>query len=133
MSNEWHGPPLPAHQLYNGGPGVARTSKVNNRYEQIVEQLSTANEEEQKQTTPNTVNIINKHLLQIKNGKQRLLNEANREIRQIKNQNRVYKEHGDGKDSKQELRPLIEKREREQHELTQIELRKIKAERSQHE
>ena len=35
--------------------------------------------------TPNTVNIINKNLLKIKNDKQRLLNEANREIRQIKN------------------------------------------------
>ena len=35
--------------------------------------------------TPNTVNIINKNLLKIKNDKQRLLNDANREIRQIKN------------------------------------------------
>ena len=35
--------------------------------------------------TPNTVNIINKNLLKIKNDKMRLLNDANREIRQIRN------------------------------------------------
>lgn len=64
---------------------VEHTSKFKNRYEKIVEQLSKANEEEQKQMTPNTVNIINKNLLKIKNDKQRLLNDANREIRQIKN------------------------------------------------
>lgn len=64
---------------------VEHTSKFKNRYEKIVEQLSKANEEEQKQMTPNTVNIINKNLLKIKNDKQRLLNDANRDIRQIKN------------------------------------------------
>ena len=64
---------------------VEHTSKFKNRYEKIVEQLSKANEEEQKQMTPNTVNIINKNLLKIKNDKMRLLNDANREIRQIRN------------------------------------------------
>ena len=45
---------------------IEHTSKFKNRYEKIVEQLSKANEEEQKQMTPNTVNIINKNLLKIK-------------------------------------------------------------------
>ena len=60
---------------------IEHTSKFKNRYEKIVEQLSKANEEEQKQMTPNTVNIINKNLLKIKNDKQRMINDLNRELR----------------------------------------------------
>ena len=111
---------------------VEHTSKFKHRYEKIVDQLSKANEEEQKQMTPNTVNIINKNLLKIKNDKQRYINDLNREMRATKNQNRVYKEYSDGKISKQDLRLIIEKSEREQNEFTQIKLRKIKVERIQH-
>ena len=81
--------------------------------------------------TPNTVNIINKNLVKIKNDKQRAINDLHREVRQIKNQNRVYKEYSDGKISKQDLRLIIEKSEREQNEFAQIKLRKVKVERIQ--
>ena len=80
---------------------------------------------------PNTVNVINKNLLKIKNDKQKLLNEQNRELRAIKNQNRVYKEYSDGKISKTDLRLIIEKSERESNEFTQVKLRKIKVDRIQ--
>ena len=81
--------------------------------------------------TPNTVNIINKNLLKLKNDKQRMINDLHREIRQIKNQNRVYKEYTDGKISKQDLQLIIEKSEREQNEFAQVKLRKVKVERIQ--
>ena len=68
--------------------------------------------------TPNTINIINKNLLKMKNDKQRLINEQNRDLRRIQNQNRVYKEFSDGKLSKQDLRLIIEKSERESNEFT---------------
>ena len=54
----------------------------------------------------------------MKNDKQRLINEQNRDLRRIQNQNRVYKEFSDGKLSKQDLRLIIEKSERESNEFT---------------
>ena len=44
----------------------------------------------------------------------------------------MYKEYSDGKISKQDLRLIIEKSEREQNEFAQIKLRKVKVERIQH-
>lgn len=92
---------------------IEHTSQFKERYEKIVDQLSRANEAEQKQMTAGTINVINKNLVKIKNDKQRLINEQNRELRKIKNQNRVYKEFSEGKISKQDLRMIIEKSERE--------------------
>lgn len=110
---------------------IEHTKQFKNRYEKIVNQLASANEESQKQMTPNTVNVINKNLLKQRNDKQKLLNEQNREIRKIQNQNRVYKEFSDGKLSKQDLRLIIEKGERESNEFTQVKLRKVKVDRIQ--
>ena len=55
------------------------------RYEKIVDQLSKANEEEQKKMTPDTINIINKNLLKQRNDKQKVINEMKREQRTLKN------------------------------------------------
>lgn len=98
------------------------------RYEKIVDQLSKANEEEQKKMTPDTINIINKNLLKQRNDKQKVINEMKREQRTLKNQNRVYKEYADGKVSKGDLKVIIEKSEHEQTEFAQVKLRKIKVE-----
>ena len=98
------------------------------RYEKIVDQLSKANEEEQKKMTPDTINIINKNLLKQRNDKQKVINEMKREQRTLKNQNRVYKEYADGKVSKGDLKIIIEKSEHEQTEFAQVKLRKIKVE-----
>jgi len=47
----------------------------------------------------------------------------------VKNQNVVYKQFTEGKISKQDLKVIVEKSEKEQNELHQIKLRKVKIER----
>ena len=59
--------------------------------------------------TPNTVNVINKNLIKQRNDKQKELNDKNRELRGLKNQNKVYKEYADGKVSKSDLKVIIDK------------------------
>ena len=78
--------------------------------------------------TPGTIKIINKNLTLQRNDKQKLINSMMREIRTIKNQNRVYKEYAEGKISKADLQLIIEKSEHEQNEFSQVKLRKIKVE-----
>ena len=79
--------------------------------------------------TQATIQVINKNLLKQRNDRQKLLNEQNREMRGVKNQNRVFKEFAQGKISKHDLWLIIEKAEREQNEFAQVKLRKIKVER----
>ena len=53
---------------------IEHNSMFKNRYEKIVDQLASANSEEQKKMTPNTVNVVNKNLLKQRNDMQKQLN-----------------------------------------------------------
>lgn len=102
--------------------------KFKTRYEKIVDELAAANEEEQKKMTPNVVNVINKNLLKQRNDSKKIEKQQNRQIRSLKSQNKVYREFTDGKISKQDLNVIIEKSEREEQQMNQVKLRKIKVE-----
>ena len=108
---------------------IEHTKQFKSRYEKIVDQLASASTEEQKSMTPQTVAVINKNLLKQRNDKQKQINTQNKEIKNIRNQNRVYKEFSDGKISKGDLKVIIDKAEHEESELGQIKLRKVKVER----
>lgn len=108
---------------------IEHTKQFKSRYEKIVDQLASASTEEQKSMTPQTVAVINKNLLKQRNDKQKQINSQNKEIKNIRNQNRVYKEFSDGKISKGDLKVIIDKAEHEESELGQIKLRKVKVER----
>ena len=83
--------------------------------------------------TPGTVKIINKNLLKQRNDKQKLLNEKDRQLRKVKNENKVYKEYADGKISRADVKQVIDKSERAEAEMTQIKLRKVRVERIRNE
>ena len=83
--------------------------------------------------TPGTVKIINKNLLKQRNDKQKLLNEKDRQLKKVKNENKVYKEYADGKISRADVKQVIDKSERAEAEVTQIKLRKVRVERIRNE
>ena len=93
-------------------------AEIEHRYEKIVNQLSNVSEEDQKKMTPGTINIINKNLIKQKNDKVKIINEQNRELRTLKNQNNVYKQYSDGKISKTDLRSIIDKSQHESNEFS---------------
>ena len=64
---------------------IDHTSKFKNRYEKIVDQLASANEEKQKQMTGETIVIINKNLVKQKNDKQKVINTQFRELKKVRN------------------------------------------------
>ena len=97
---------------------IEHTQQYKNRYEKIVNQLSNVSEEDQKKMTPGTINIINKNLIKQKNDKVKIINEQNRELRTLKNQNNVYKQYSDGKISKTDLRSIIDKSQHESNEFS---------------
>ena len=77
---------------------------------------------------PGKVACINKHLLKQRNDKQKQINEQTRKLRRSENKVRVYKDFTEGKLSKGELTTIIQKVEKEESELTQIKLRKVRIE-----
>lgn len=79
------------------------------------------------------VTVLNKNLQKQRNDKQKLLNQQNREIQNLKNQNRVYKEFSDGKLSKGDLKVIIDKSQQESSEFAQVKLRKVKVEKIRNE
>ena len=97
---------------------IEHTQQYKNRYEKIVNQLSNVSEEDQKKMTPGTINIINKNLIKQKNDKVKIINEQNRELRTLKNQNNVYKQYSDGKISKTDLLSIIDKSQHESNEFS---------------
>lgn len=57
------------------------------------------------------------------------INTHQREIKTLRNQNKVYKEFSDGKVSKIDLKTIIDQSEKQENEFAQIKLRKVKVER----
>ena len=53
---------------------IEHTYQFKNRYEKIVNQLSSVNEEDQKKMTSGTINVINKNLIKQRNDKTKVIN-----------------------------------------------------------
>ena len=74
----------------------------------MVDELAMASKEEQKDMLPNTINCINKNLVEQNKIKKKTIAKLKKKTVVLENENRVYKEFADGKINKQDLTTIID-------------------------